>query len=276
MNIEHLRKTLKAQWLNYYRENRSWLTRLGMWVNCEGKRRPSSSFILGTLATLEPELVQILPLVVDLSSNPDRIILALGLNFNPDEELAAIAELDRAPSRSLAASSLPAAKVAALPDSQAQISVVPQAVARSERASELRSAKAPPQQSVQPPAQSSTQLGADVPPSHSSDALSNADSPNQVTVPVRKIVDPPVVSPAQPETSAKPDASKLSGVPLPGGSSLTELPSRFPANGTPDNRLAARRLPLDTAILSAGQLPDRNPSDSDSPSTAQPPDDTRP
>ncbi|HEY9626320.1 MAG TPA: DUF5331 domain-containing protein [Coleofasciculaceae cyanobacterium] len=90
MNIEHLRRSLKVQWLDYYRENRVWLTRLGVWVNCEGNRRPSSSFILATLSVLEPQLTQMLPLVVDLSSNPDRIVMALGLNFNPDEELTAI------------------------------------------------------------------------------------------------------------------------------------------------------------------------------------------
>lgn len=28
-----------------------------------------------------------LPLIVDLSSNPDRIVVALGLNFNPDDLL---------------------------------------------------------------------------------------------------------------------------------------------------------------------------------------------
>ena len=92
MNIEHLRRSLKAQWLDYYQENRTWLTRLGVWVNCEGNRRPSSSFILATLSVLEPQLTQMLPLVVDLSSNPDRIVMALGLNFNPDEELTAIVQ----------------------------------------------------------------------------------------------------------------------------------------------------------------------------------------
>ncbi|WP_088893362.1 DUF5331 domain-containing protein [Leptolyngbya ohadii] len=87
MNTEHLRKSLKLLWLSYYRTHRDWLVKLGIWVNCEGQRRPSSSFILATLATLEPELLQLLPLIVDLSSNPDRIVIALGLNFNPDEAL---------------------------------------------------------------------------------------------------------------------------------------------------------------------------------------------
>ena len=265
MNIEHLRKTLKAQWLNYYRENRSWLTRLGIWVNCEGKRRPSSSFILGTLTTLEPQLLQILPLVVDLSSNPDRIILALGLNFNPDEEIEAIAELDRSSARSL-----PASKVTALSKSQMQASIASRSPSQFESAPELRSAHSAASPSAQPD-----------------------PSETQVTVPVRKIVDPPEpsvrVNQAKPENSAKskattqskaeikPEAAKPSGVPLPGVSTTTELPSRFPTNGgTPDPRQATRRPPIDTAILSPGQLPDRDTSDPESPSTVQIPDDARP
>lgn len=87
MNTEQLRQSLKTKWLDYYRENRPWLVRLGVWVDSEGHRRPSSSFILATLSVLEPDLTQLLPLVVDLSSSPDRIVRALGLNFSPDKEL---------------------------------------------------------------------------------------------------------------------------------------------------------------------------------------------
>lgn len=107
MNIDHFRKSLKAQWLNYYRNNRSWLIRLGVWVNCEGKRRPSSSFILATLSTLEPQLIQLLPLVVDLTSNPDRIVMALGLNFNPDDELEAFAQAEQPPQMNESVKMLP-------------------------------------------------------------------------------------------------------------------------------------------------------------------------
>lgn len=88
MNSEHLRQSLKAKWLQYYQDNRPWLTRLAVWVECEGQRRPSSGFILATLSTLEPRLTDLLPLVVDLNNNPDRIVIALGLNFNPDEAIA--------------------------------------------------------------------------------------------------------------------------------------------------------------------------------------------
>lgn len=87
MNIEHLRRALKSEWLSYYRKNRHWIVKLGVWVDCQGQNRPSASFILGTLSTLEPQLIQLLPLVVDLNSNPDRIVMALGLNFNPEDEL---------------------------------------------------------------------------------------------------------------------------------------------------------------------------------------------
>lgn len=93
MNVDQLRRSLKDKWLSYYQDNRSWLTRLAVWVNCDGQRRPSSSFILGTLSILEPKLTEILPLVVDLTNHPDRIVIALGLNFNPDEELEQIERL---------------------------------------------------------------------------------------------------------------------------------------------------------------------------------------
>jgi len=91
VNTDQLRQSVRDKWLTYYEENRHWLARLGVWVNCDGQRRPSSGFILATLSILEPQLSQLLPLIVDLSSNPDRIVVALGLNFNPDEQLEAIA-----------------------------------------------------------------------------------------------------------------------------------------------------------------------------------------
>lgn len=97
MNIEHLRRALKSEWLSYYRQNRHWIVRLGVWVNCQEQRRPSASFILGTLSTLNPQLIQLLPLVVDLNSNPDRIVMALGLNFNPEEEIEGLPKAELPP-----------------------------------------------------------------------------------------------------------------------------------------------------------------------------------
>ena len=90
MNSKQLRRSLKIKWLTYYRDNREWIDKLGIWVTSNGQRRPSSGFILGALATLEPDLTNLLPLVVDLSSNPDRIIAALGLDISPVKELEAL------------------------------------------------------------------------------------------------------------------------------------------------------------------------------------------
>ena len=91
VNTEQIRQSVQEKWLTYYAENRQWLSRLGIWVNCDGQRRPSSGFILATLSVLEPRLAQLLPLVVDLSNNPDRIVMALGLNFNPEDHVNTIA-----------------------------------------------------------------------------------------------------------------------------------------------------------------------------------------
>lgn len=113
MNIDYLRRSLKDKWLDYYQENRSWLTRLSVWVNCDGKRRPSSSFILATLSTLEPRFTELLPLIVDLSNHPDRIVMALGLNFDPEQELKTLQRLEAAidePPKYLPASESPNAQ----------------------------------------------------------------------------------------------------------------------------------------------------------------------
>ncbi|HEY9763761.1 MAG TPA: DUF5331 domain-containing protein [Trichocoleus sp.] len=107
MNSKQLRQSLKIKWLTYYRDNREWIDRLGIWVTVEGQRRPAAGFILGVLSSLEPNLTQLLPLVVDLSSNPDRIVAALGLNLSPDKELKALAEAQRMlPSSSQASANL--------------------------------------------------------------------------------------------------------------------------------------------------------------------------
>lgn len=124
MNTEQLRQSLKHKWLTYYAENHYWIARLQVWVDCDGKRRPSSGFILATLSVLEPQLNHLLPLIADLSSNPDRIIAALGLNFNPDEYLEKLqksqqkaAPVNSEPAQSIAKSKM----VKLLPASSSEI-----------------------------------------------------------------------------------------------------------------------------------------------------------
>lgn len=87
MNIQQIRQSLKLKWVNYYYKNRSWLVKVRVWGTYDGLRRPSSSFILATLFILEPQLEQLLPFLVELNNDPDEIVSALGLNFNPEEHL---------------------------------------------------------------------------------------------------------------------------------------------------------------------------------------------
>jgi hypothetical protein len=87
MDIQHLRQSLKMKWLIYYEQNRCWLVKMRVWKDYGGVRRPSSGYILATLSTLEPELKKILPFILDLNNDPDQIIVALCLHFNPEQEL---------------------------------------------------------------------------------------------------------------------------------------------------------------------------------------------
>ncbi len=87
MNIQQLRQSLKQKWLTYYKQNISWLVKMRIWATYDGLRRPLSGFILATLSVLEPQFDEILSFMLDLNNDPDKIVAALGLNFNPDEEL---------------------------------------------------------------------------------------------------------------------------------------------------------------------------------------------
>ncbi|MEH2349283.1 MAG: DUF5331 domain-containing protein [Nostoc sp.] len=90
MNIQQLRQSLKQNWLIYYSQNITWLVKMRIWGTYDGLRRPLSGFILATLSVLEPQFDEILGFMLDLNNDPDKIVIALGLNFNPDEELRLI------------------------------------------------------------------------------------------------------------------------------------------------------------------------------------------
>jgi hypothetical protein len=87
MNIQQLRHSLKLKWVSYYSNNRSWLEKMRVWGTYDGQRRPSSGFILATVSVLEPQLEEIFPFILELNNDPDQIVAALGLNFNPEEHL---------------------------------------------------------------------------------------------------------------------------------------------------------------------------------------------
>ncbi|MDZ8086788.1 MAG: DUF5331 domain-containing protein [Nostoc sp. DedQUE12b] len=90
MNIQQLRQSLKQKWLIYYKQNTSWLVKMRIWATYDGLRRPLSGFILATLSVLEPQFDEILAFMLELNNDPDKIVAALGLNFNPDQELRLI------------------------------------------------------------------------------------------------------------------------------------------------------------------------------------------
>ena len=94
MNIQQLRESLKIKWLSYYYQHRSWLEKMRIWGTYDGFRRPYSGFILATLSVLEPKLDDILPFILELNNNPDQIIAALGLNFNPEEQFHLVKNFD--------------------------------------------------------------------------------------------------------------------------------------------------------------------------------------
>lgn len=105
---EQFKVELKDKWLDYYKQNCSWLRQLvnksKYWIddslNYEEEElkelkidenynpcRPDSRFILGIISTLEPQVHTLLYYLVSLNDNPDSIIRSLGLDFDPEIEL---------------------------------------------------------------------------------------------------------------------------------------------------------------------------------------------
>jgi hypothetical protein len=233
MNIEHLRRSLKAKWLGYYRENRTWLTRLGVWVNCEGNRRPSSSFILATLSVIEPQLTQMLPLVVDLSSNPDRIVMALGLNFNPDEELTAIEQASPEEMKMLPPFSVALPRLVQPIEAQ---TIAAQTIAA--QTTELQATK--PHKAESKSSDESGKRHGSQPNQPLSLSKPNPDKP---------ISDKPI---SDKSSQSQPDESGISSLPK---AVLLERPKApAPSFGEP---VVKQRPPMDTAELAHGQQPDR-------------------
>ncbi|BAY25996.1 hypothetical protein NIES2100_58060 [Calothrix sp. NIES-2100] len=119
MNIQQLRQSLKMKWLSYYAQNRPWLVKMRIWGTYDGVRRPCSGFMLATLSVLEPQFEQVLSFLTELSNNPDKIVAALGLNFNPDEELDLIIEED-----ANAANELPSESLEEIQDQVQHVSLI--------------------------------------------------------------------------------------------------------------------------------------------------------
>lgn len=104
---EQFKAELKDKWLNYYQKNRSWLQHYmdessGWYESVEyedeelenleldedySPRRPQNYFILGVINVLEPSVQGLLALTASLTTDSERIVTALGLDFDPEIEL---------------------------------------------------------------------------------------------------------------------------------------------------------------------------------------------
>lgn len=86
--FDEIKESLKEKWLEYYKANYVWI-KLAMSKNGSFQKggRPSSMLILGVITSLEPDLISIMSCLCQLNSDPDLLIKALGLDFDPDQEL---------------------------------------------------------------------------------------------------------------------------------------------------------------------------------------------
>lgn len=81
-----LTASLRQKWLQYFQENRDWITRqmeMEYVETPDGGRRPSSFLILGVVSTLEPQILQLMVPFTRLSLDTNLLIDILELNFDP-------------------------------------------------------------------------------------------------------------------------------------------------------------------------------------------------
>ncbi|MFM7793247.1 MAG: DUF5331 domain-containing protein, partial [Microcystis panniformis] len=91
-NFEELKAALKDKWLDYYQINQAWIkvftTATNSWINTpDGGKRPSSHLILGVATALETQLFMWMSPFCVLSNDSNKLVDALGLNFDPEIEL---------------------------------------------------------------------------------------------------------------------------------------------------------------------------------------------
>jgi hypothetical protein len=90
-NFEELKASLPRQWLDYYQNNQAWIKCLmdsrGWWRKTpDGGKRPSADIIIAAATALEPKLSVWMYPFCQLSSDGDKLLEVLGLNFDPEKK----------------------------------------------------------------------------------------------------------------------------------------------------------------------------------------------
>lgn len=90
-NFEELKATLPRQWLDYYQNNQAWIKSLmdsrGWWRKTpDGGKRPSADIIIAAATALEPKLSVWMYPFCQLSSDGDKLVEVLGLNFDSEKK----------------------------------------------------------------------------------------------------------------------------------------------------------------------------------------------
>lgn len=88
--FEEIKPTLKDKWLDYYEANQRMINKLmdlGYKYEDSRHKRPNSDFIIGTVSALEPKLEEYLFCFFLVCNDLNKIVEALGLNFDPELQL---------------------------------------------------------------------------------------------------------------------------------------------------------------------------------------------
>ncbi|MBD2577655.1 DUF5331 domain-containing protein [Oscillatoria sp. FACHB-1406] len=90
-SFEKFKLELRDKWLDYYEINLDWIHKLmdstNRWYKLSEGSRPDSMFVLGAVSALDENARVLLNSFLELSSDYNKLVKALGLDFDPDIEL---------------------------------------------------------------------------------------------------------------------------------------------------------------------------------------------
>lgn len=102
---QYFTNIIRDEWLEYCKSNIVWLEELQQLKKngistlvsetSDGGIRPQASILLGILIGIYPESSTIINVCFQLSPDPNKIVIALGLNFDPLKELEKLAEKEK-------------------------------------------------------------------------------------------------------------------------------------------------------------------------------------